>query len=83
MIKIAQNDSSPVQHFDTHQSASTDGSELLTIAEVAKILKTSITSVRRLQQKRRIAFYKVGGGLRFAKCDVVKYLADRRVGPIE
>jgi excisionase family DNA binding protein len=40
--------------------------ELLTIPEVADLLKISVPSVRRLQQQRRIPFFKIGGSVRFA-----------------
>jgi excisionase family DNA binding protein len=57
--------------------------ELLTIDEVAKLLKVSPTTVRRLQQGRHIPFIKIGGGVRFAKEDIVDFLKKRRVEPIE
>jgi excisionase family DNA binding protein len=56
--------------------------ELLSIAEVAGLLKISIQSVRRLQHGRRIPFHKVGGCIRFAKEDVMSYLAKTRVESI-
>lgn len=56
--------------------------ELLTIPEVAKILKVSASGVRRLQQGRHIPFHKVGGSVRFAKEDIVSYLAKHRVEAI-
>jgi excisionase family DNA binding protein len=57
--------------------------ELLTIPEVAKLLKISVTSVRRLQQQRRIPFFKVGGGIRFTRSDIDAYLQKRRVLSID
>jgi excisionase family DNA binding protein len=56
--------------------------ELTTIAEVARLLKISISSVRHLQQARKISFLKVGGSVRFAKVDVLAYLAKRRIEPV-
>ena len=56
--------------------------ELLTIAEVAKLLKISVPSVRRLQQQRHIPFFKVGGRIRFERSDLVAYLHKRRVHSI-
>lgn len=56
--------------------------ELLTVAEVAKLLRISLTSVRRLQQGRHIPFLKVGGSVRFAKADLVSYLEKMRVEAI-
>jgi len=57
--------------------------ELLTIAEVAEILKISATGVRRLQQGRHISFLKVGGSVRFTKGDILSYLEKRRVESVE
>jgi len=57
--------------------------ELLTIAEVAELLKLSVPTVRRLQQQRRIAFVKVGGRVRFTRSDIVSYLQRRRVSSID
>ena len=56
--------------------------ELLTIPEVARLLKLSVPSVRRLQQQRRIQFFKVGGRIRFERSDIVAYLQKRRVHSI-
>jgi excisionase family DNA binding protein len=57
--------------------------ELLTIPEVAGLLKVSVPTVRRLQQQRQIPFIKVGGSVRFAQSDVNSYLAKRRVRSID
>lgn len=57
--------------------------ELVTIAEAAQTLKISISSVRRLQQRRQIAFFKVGGSVRFSKNDLMSYLNGRRVDTTE
>ena len=57
--------------------------ELLTIPEVSDFLKISVPSVRRLQQQRQIPFFKVGGGIRFARSDVAAYLQKRRVRTID
>lgn len=57
--------------------------ELLTVVEVADLLKVSVTSVRRLQQRRMIPFFKVGSGVRFIRSDIVSYLANRRVETID
>lgn len=54
-------------------------SSLLTVADVALVLKLSPTSVRRMQQQRRIPFIKVGGTVRFGLDDVVAYIAAQRV----
>jgi excisionase family DNA binding protein len=57
--------------------------ELLTIADMARLLKISATGVRRLQQTRQLPFFKVGGSVRFAKSDIMAYLEKRRVESIE
>lgn len=56
--------------------------ELLTIHEVARLLKISVSSVRRLQQQRRIPFVKVGGSIRFIKSDLLSYVDRERVESI-
>lgn len=55
---------------------------LLTIPEAAEFLTISASGVRRLQQGRHIPFFKVGGSIRFAKADLVSYLASQRVGSL-
>jgi excisionase family DNA binding protein len=57
--------------------------ELLTIPQVAELLKVSVATVRRLQQRRRIAFHKVSGCVRFKRSDVTSYLDTRRVSAID
>lgn len=57
--------------------------ELLTIDEVAKILRVSTATVRRLQTERFIPFLKVAGCIRFDKKDIVEYLKDARVEAIQ
>ena len=56
--------------------------DLLTIAEVAELFKISKSTVRRLQQQRRIQFTKIGGSVRFAKNDLVSYVERERVESI-
>jgi len=73
----------PVLLFDNQSSVSHSPIELLTIAEVAEILKISITTMRRLQQKRRISFIKVGGAVRFSTSDLTAYLENQRVKPLD
>ncbi|NVM56291.1 MAG: helix-turn-helix domain-containing protein [Candidatus Helarchaeota archaeon] len=43
------------------------GAEIMTIQECAKYLKTSISTIYRLAQKRRIPSFKVSGQWRFKK----------------
>ncbi len=56
--------------------------ELLTVSEVAEILKISISGVRRQQQERHLPFIKVGGSVRFDKADIINYLKKQRVEAI-
>jgi excisionase family DNA binding protein len=56
---------------------------LLTIADVAELLKLSASTVRRLQQQRKIPFIKVGGRIRFTRSDIASYLETRRVCSID
>lgn len=58
-------------------------SGLLTISEVAELLRISVPSVRRLQQRRQIPFIKVGGAVRFTRSDITSYLEKRRVRTID
>jgi len=57
--------------------------DLLTIAEAAELLRISISSARRLQQRRLIPFFKIGGSVRVSKEDVMSYLAKHRIEPID
>jgi excisionase family DNA binding protein len=57
--------------------------ELLTIPDVAAILKISEPTVRRLQQQRKVPFFKVGGCVRFIRKDIDAYLQKRRVHSID
>ena len=56
--------------------------ELLTVPEVAGMLRVCDETVRRLQHRRRIPFHKVGGRVRFLKRDIVEYLDKQRVKTI-
>ena len=57
--------------------------ELLTVTEVARLLKISVPSVRRLQQRWLIPFLKVGGSVRFTRGDIVSYLDKQRVKAVD
>ena len=57
--------------------------ELLTIPEVAELLKVSVSTIRLLQQQRKLPFIKVGGSVRFERSDVLSYLEKRRVRSID
>jgi excisionase family DNA binding protein len=56
---------------------------LLTLTEVAELLRISVPTVRRLQQQRKMPFVKVGGRIRFIRSDVASYLEKRRVRSID
>jgi excisionase family DNA binding protein len=55
---------------------------LLTIPDVAALLKVSTATVRRLQQQRKLPFVKVGGSIRFERSDISSYVTARRVRAI-
>lgn len=57
--------------------------ELLTIGDVAKLLKVSSSTVRRLQQGRQLPFIKVGGSVRFNKDDIIDFLKKVRIESID
>jgi excisionase family DNA binding protein len=56
---------------------------MLTVAEAAHFLGISAPTMRRIQQERRIAFFKVGRCVRFAKGDLTAYLAKRRTASVD
>ncbi len=72
----------PVLLFDKASVDFASTIELLTTAEVAEILRISISGVRRLQQARHLPFIKVGGSVRFSKSDIASYVKKQRVEPI-
>ena len=53
--------------------------ELLTVKEVAVLLRLSVPGVRELQARRHLPFITVGGALRFEKRDIIEYLKRRKV----
>lgn len=77
----AQADSVPF--FDTTSGDFPTKVELLTIAEVAKILKVSVVKMRRLQQGLHIPFLKIGGSIRFLQSDVLSFIESCRVKSLE
>jgi excisionase family DNA binding protein len=66
----------------TESGASGAGAQfdLLTVGEVAAMLRISKTSVYRLKERRLVTFHKVGGGLRFQRSDLEEYLRRQRTG---
>jgi excisionase family DNA binding protein len=55
--------------------------ELLTPAELASALKTTVRMVRRLVAERRIEYVKVGRSVRFEPSAVAAYVEANRVRP--
>lgn len=53
--------------------------ELLTIQELAQVLRISTTTAYRMVDQREIPFHKVRGSLRFTRDDVDGYLRGTRV----
>jgi excisionase family DNA binding protein len=73
----------PVVIFDNASISSAASIRLLTIKDVALLLRISSTSVRRLQLARRLPFFKVGGSIRFLESDIAEYLGKGRVDAID
>jgi excisionase family DNA binding protein len=73
----------PVLPFDNSSSGSKPAIELMTVADAAAFLRISRSGVRRLQQGRHLPFVKIGGSVRFAKRDLVTYLAQKRVEALD
>lgn len=55
---------------------------LLTLDDVATLLRVSKTTVYRLVERRELPFCRVGRSLRFTAQDIDEYLRTRRVGSI-
>jgi excisionase family DNA binding protein len=68
--------------FDKQPTEPQSHIELLSVPGAAAFLTISVSSMRRLQEGRHIPFFKVGGSIRFAKVDLVSYLARQRIGPV-
>lgn len=72
-----QPSTSSMMHLHTRASRAPD--ELLNVHEVAARLAISRFAVYRLVAKRRLPFYRLPGGLRFAAMDVDRFLQAHRV----
>jgi excisionase family DNA binding protein len=57
--------------------------ELLTVKELAQLLKISQSSVYRMVEKRVLSFHKIQSGLRFYRNDVDEYLNSCRFEVID
>ena len=51
----------------------------LSLKELALYLNIAERTARRLVDKRKIAFYKIGGCLRFKREDILSYLENNRI----
>lgn len=77
--KLARDTMSAPKSGQFLDKESTDSIELVTIAKAAKLLAVSASTMRRLQQERRIPFFKIGRCVRFARHDLAKYLAKGKI----
>ena len=75
--------SGPSQLGESISKSSHPRCELLTVIEAAEFLTISKSGVRRLQQARRLPFIKIGGGVRFARRDLLAFLEKQRVKAID
>jgi excisionase family DNA binding protein len=73
----------PVLIFEKTSSNSGPAIQLLSVRQAAELLGISPSGVRRLQERRLLAFIKVGGSVRFAMSDIVCYLEKQRVESID
>ena len=48
--------------------------EILTLPEVAKLLKVAVKTVYTMAQKRRLPAFKVGGQWRFKRVDIDRWI---------
>lgn len=68
----------------TPRAATTEASlNLLTVGEVAAMLRVSKVTVYRIVDGRKMRFYKLQGGLRFNRTDVDVYIQGGCVEPIQ
>lgn len=72
----------PPRHGKLFDTQLTDSIELLSVSDAAALIGISASGMRRLQQERRIPFFKVGRRIRFAKSDLGAYLATRKIEPV-
>lgn len=56
--------------------------KLITLEELASILRLSKASVYRLVGQRKIPFYKISGSLRFKTADIDKYIGNARTDSV-
>ena len=56
--------------------------QFLSVSELSDFLNISKVTVYRLVETRKIAFYKIGGSIRFNKKDVLDYLETSKINII-
>ena len=56
--------------------------QLLTVSEVAKILRVSKTTLYRMIEDRKVTFVRIGKMVRFTKANLESLVGDRHVNPI-
>jgi excisionase family DNA binding protein len=54
---------------------------LLTRTEAAQFLKVSVNTVDRLRYQRALAYYRLGGSVRFSPWDLLEYMSGKPVFP--
>lgn len=57
--------------------------KLLSIDGLVKIFGISKSTGYRIVESRKIPFYKINGAIRFSERDILKYLEDSRIDPIQ
>jgi excisionase family DNA binding protein len=77
---VGHADFAPV--FDKQPNDPDPAVALLTVPEAAAFLRISKTGMRRLQQGRCLPFFKVRGSIRFARSDLLSYLARQRISSV-
>jgi excisionase family DNA binding protein len=82
MLRVPVGNADAALPFDKQPNEPEPAIDLLTIPEAAEFLRVSKSSIRRLQHGRRVPFFKIGGSVRFARNDLVSYLARQRVGSV-
>jgi excisionase family DNA binding protein len=60
-----------------------DEFQLLTVRDVAKMLRLSESKIRDMQQAGRLPYMKIGGSVRFDQLDMLEYLKQRKHIPRE
>ena len=64
-------------------SDSINNLKLLSLIDLIKIFNVSKTTAYRIVYSRKIPFYKINGCIRFTEKDILKYLENNRVEPMQ